>query len=335
MTGTINQKAILTGFFSTVGDIECLEVVQKWLSDQNIDFDVVPYHDDIVPFISGSKYKSQIDPNAYTHLVVICGPCWPTVFSEMKFDIHQFSHCVKIGINLTMIVPVSEWNPFDVLIERDSERASRPDLSFCQKTDKVPVVGLCFIQNQGEYGTRQKHDFVIKTVKEFCQSRNIATVNIDTRWPKHRNDTSLESKEQISSVLQKVDMVITNRLHGLVFSIKVGTPVIAIDGVTGGDKLIKQAQVLNWPASMVVDHLSEDIMQKHFDWCLSADAKNTIQNIAAIAAKEWSALQSPFMDSFITPPTPKGLPANTPHYVPEKVGFARKSYRKIKAVLMK
>lgn len=327
----MKQKAILTGFFSTIGDIECLEVIQAWLTDQNIDFDTVPYHNDIVPHISKAKYKSDVIPNDYTHLVVICGPCWPTVFAEMGFDIDQFSHCVKIGVNLTMIVPVAEWNPFDILIERDSERASRPDLSFCKKTDKVPVVGLCFVQNQGEYGARQKHDFVIETVKHFCQARNIATVTIDTRWPNHRNETSLESKEQIFSLLKKVDLVITNRLHGLVFSIKAGTPVIAIDGVLGGDKVLKQAQALNWPAMILVDDLNEGLLQKHFDWCLSPEAKDTLKDIPVMAGKEWSDLQGTFIGSFTTPPLAKHLPKIPSQYLPKRVGLARRIYRKIKS----
>ena len=42
------------GFFSTVGDIECLDIVGRWLEDLGIPYDVAPYHKDVRRAIPGA-----------------------------------------------------------------------------------------------------------------------------------------------------------------------------------------------------------------------------------------------------------------------------------------
>ena len=108
-----------------------------------------PFQDSISP--------DMAEPHSYTHLIVVCGPCWPGLLQNHNFDIDQYRHCKRIGINLTMVEPLSQWNPFDALIERDSDAAARPDLAFMVKTESIAVLGRCLIRNQEEYGIRQKH----------------------------------------------------------------------------------------------------------------------------------------------------------------------------------
>ena len=70
-------------------------------------------------------------------------------------------------------------------------------------------------------------------------------VKIDTRLD--TNQTGLRTPAEVESVIRKMDVVMTTRLHGLVLAIKNGVPVIAIDPVAGGAKIKRQAESIDWP----------------------------------------------------------------------------------------
>ncbi len=277
----INQKeqgkAVLVGFFSTIGDIECLQLVEKWLQSINFAYDVVPYHDDIVLHIKNAKPKDTVTPSDYSHIIVICGPCSRQILYNVGFRLSQFNHCFKIGINLSMLEPLDAWNPFDLLLERDSGRTSRPDLSLLGQSEKKIIVGLCFIEKQPEYAGKEMHAEVIETVTNYCQENSLSTINIDTRWPSHRNKHGYGSSDEIIAATRGVDVIITNRLHGLVFALKMGTPVIAIDGIMGGAKVTDQAKALNWPALISAADVSKASLEKWFQWCTSDEAPLQIE----------------------------------------------------------
>jgi hypothetical protein len=331
-----SPKALLTGFFSTVGDMDCLEIVKSWLQEENIEFDVMPYHDDIVDKIPGCVSKKSIIPENYTHLIVICGPCWPGVFSEMGIDLWDYEHCTRVGINLTMMRPLEEWNPFDFLLERDSNHLKRPDLSLLKVTGRVPVIGLCFIESQDEYGDLQDHKKVFRIVDEFLEKHNYASVTLDTRWPKHRNKVGFSSVEQLVSVMGKMDAIITNRLHGMIFSLKSGVPFIALDGIKGGDKVSRQAHALQWPAMESVDMLDIEKLEKWFAWTQSEEAKSAVKSTIQMALIENSALESDFKDIFSSSKKPGKIPANTtPKIEDVKVSKLRKLARYCKGYILK
>jgi polysaccharide pyruvyl transferase WcaK-like protein len=71
-----------------------------------------------------------------------------------------------------------------------------------------------------------------------------------------------------------MDVVISTRLHGMVLALKNGVPVVAIDSVAGGAKLTRQAQALGWPVVFHVEHATDAALEKAFDYCVTAEAKN-------------------------------------------------------------
>src|SRR4029453_14197084 len=85
------------------------------------------------------------------------------------------------------------------------------------------------------------------------------------------------------SVIRRTDVLLTNRLHGLVYALKAGVPVIALDSVRGGDKLAAQARVLDWAAVATVEQASLDWLEKQLDWCLSSEGRAAAQAIAGRA----------------------------------------------------
>ena len=247
------MRALILGHFSTVGDVDSLAYVIETLREEGIPYDVVPFIRKLTRHIEQAVDRTELDPSKYTHLIVVCGPFWPELLERRGFDLERFAHCVRIGINLTMIEPTRVWNPFHLLLERDSDRAVRPDLTFLRQTDRVPVVGICTIEGQREYGGSQRHAEAISLMRRLVLDRGLAAVEIDTRWPAYRNSGGLTSPAQVTSVIERMDVLLTNRLHGLVYALKSGVPVLAIDPVDGSGKVTMQAKELGWPAVATVD----------------------------------------------------------------------------------
>ncbi|MGG6495608.1 UNVERIFIED_CONTAM: hypothetical protein NY603_22055, partial [Bacteroidetes bacterium 56_B9] len=87
---------------------------------------------------------------------VICGPFTRAMAARHDTIFGRFRHCVHIGVNLTMVESVARFNPFEVLLERDSDRTVRADLSFREAPTPVPVMGLCLTGPQREYEGRHR-----------------------------------------------------------------------------------------------------------------------------------------------------------------------------------
>src|SRR5688572_16776687 len=100
-----------------------------------------------------------------------------------------------------MSEPTSSLNPFLLLMERDSDRTTPPHLASLRALARVPVAGICTIAGQREYGGRQRHAEAIRLMRELLNARDMAVVEIDTRWPAERNSGGLGSSAQVASVI--------------------------------------------------------------------------------------------------------------------------------------
>ena len=321
------MRVLLIGHFSTIGDIESLEYVQGVLGENGIDYDVAPYKAKFVPLIARGVRIASVNPADYTHLIAVCGPFWPEYLTRHGIHLDRFAHCLRIGVNLTMVLPLEQWNPFHVLIERDSGRTTRPDITFLRDTGSVPVVGLCTIGRQREYGRRQRHDEAVARFRHLIAHRGLAAVEIDTRWPKERNSGGLGTPAEVMSVIRRTDALLTNRLHGMVYALKAGVPVLALDPVFGGDKVTAQAKVLGWPAVSTVEEASSDWLEDKLDWCLSSEGRKAAEAVATRARGLLSGLPGELRSALHEPmdyrPVPKP-PAG------QRSGFVRKLVRALR-----
>lgn len=285
-------RALVTGYFSTVGDLECLRVVEERLRTTGLAYDVAPYSEKIGQAITGAKVLSKVDPEHYSHVIIVCGPCWEAQLTEFRITKKRFGHCTWVGVNLSMIDPISKWNPFDYLIERDSDRSSRPDLAFLAPVAPGPVVARCIARRQGEYGSRQDHASTIDTIQASIERNGLTPIEVDTKWPASRNRSGLASSDQIVSVLKRCDFIMTNRLHGMVFALKAGLPALVIDSVIGGGKVSAQADCIGWPICVESSNATVRWMDDAIQWCMSSEARERAEACsekarAAIAQFQW------------------------------------------------
>src|SRR5262245_21691067 len=91
--GAAARRALVLGFFTTVSDLECLELIRHWLDEARIACDVAPYAETIRSAMPGAVDARQIDPGAYQYLIVVSGPCWRQFFIDRKIRLEQFDHC--------------------------------------------------------------------------------------------------------------------------------------------------------------------------------------------------------------------------------------------------
>lgn len=219
------------------------------------------------PFEGGVDWR-QTDPLTYTFVVFVCGPAGNGPPLTDFFD--HFRHRQVIGINLSMLESLEIWNPFALLIERDSSRGARPDLALLPDAGRVPVVGLVLIDSQPEYSSHHMGK-AHALIDRFVAGRDMAVVRIDTRLD--ANQTGLRTAAEVESLIARMDVVITTRLHGTVLALKHGVPVIAIDTVAGGAKVTRQVRSLGWSVGLAAEDLTLERMASAFDVCLSPEAR--------------------------------------------------------------
>jgi hypothetical protein len=291
-------KALVAGWFSfpemgaTAGDLLTRDVVCRWLTETGREFDVAL----AAPFEGGVDWRT-VDPRSFTDVVFVCGPFgngWP--IPEL---LARFAGCRLTGVNVSMLQPLSDWNPFDLLFERDSSATVRPDVSLLAEPKPVPVVGVVLVHPQREYG-KAYDNAANEAIERFIASRPMAVVRIDTRLDV--NATGLRTSAEVEAVIRRMDVVLTTRLHGLVLSLKNGVPPIAIDPVVHGAKVLRQARALEWPSVFTTSSITAGALQQAFDWSLTPVARVRAERCRAQAVARLQRVRERFMAA-LTPGT--------------------------------
>jgi len=286
------KKVLVAGWFSfeqmgaSAGDLMARDVVCNWLGQADRRYDVA-----LAPPFAGGVAWPAVDVDDYSEVIFVCGPFgngWPvTDFLE------RFAGRRLIGLNLTMLEPLDRWNPFALLWERDSSAVARPDMAIAASHPQVPVVGLALIDTQPEYGERDSHEHANRMLRDFAARRGLAAVDIDTRLD--TDPAGLRTAAQVESLIARMDVILTTRLHGTVLAIKNGVPPLAVDSVVGGGKIRRQAEALGWPCVLPVETLTEQALQDAFSYCLGTEARAKAQACAALARQRVETVRAEFI----------------------------------------
>jgi hypothetical protein len=291
-SGDIFMKTLVAGWFSfknmkvTAGDLMARDLAGEWLERAGHAYDVALD----LPFVGGVDWHS-VDPKTYSHVVFVCGPFGNG--QMMTEFLERFTDCRLIGLDLSMLEPTNEWNPFDVLIERDSSACSRPDITFLSRQAHVPVVGIILAHVQNEYPGKAKHQVANDAINRLIASREMVAVPIDTCLDP--NTTNLRTAAEVDSLIARMDFVVTTRLHGTVLALKNGVPAIAIDAISGGAKVLRQAQTIGWPLVFPVDDLTDDALHKAFDYCQTEEARAKARECRDRAIKVVEEIRNKFI----------------------------------------
>lgn len=125
-----------------------------------------------------------------------------------------------------------------------------------------PVIGLILMRSPqpslGKFHPDQLNDGLETTIRRHGIPMEITTIT---------NQDFLRNPGALFSFIGKMDAVVTNRLHGVVLSLRRGVPIIAFDNILGGAKVSSQAKYLGWPLVYVPrsDHVRNDSLQIYLD----------------------------------------------------------------------
>ncbi|MEA2094796.1 MAG: polysaccharide pyruvyl transferase family protein [Pseudomonadota bacterium] len=260
------MRVLVTGWFSfeqmgaSAGDLLARDLVCSWLKRAGCHYDVAV----AAPFSGGIDWRDS-SADDYDAVLFICGPFGngPPVTDFLEY----FSGVPLFGLNLSMLQALDVWNPFQLLLERDSSEARRPDLVFLSSQPKVPVAGLILVHPQEEYGERAMHKVADAALQRLIKSREMAVIPIDTRLDE--NQGGLRTPGEVESLIAKTDVVITTRLHGMVLAIKNGVPPLVVDPIAGGAKILRQAGAIDWPVVFTADTLNQEELETALNFCLS------------------------------------------------------------------
>ena len=172
-----STRAVVTGFFSTFGDLDCLAVVEGWLRDLGVNYVVAPYWERIREALGVDATLGDLDPQGFTHIVHVCGPFDATYFSEERVRIDRFGSCVRVGVNLSFPDP-SHANYFDVVVGRDLAGEGFPDLAMAAPAAIRPLIGVALAPEQGEYRGRQRRDDVHRMIFTALQRVDATIVRL-------------------------------------------------------------------------------------------------------------------------------------------------------------
>jgi len=247
---------------ATAGDILVRDLVEGWLVDAGHEVDVA----NLPPFPGGVDWRA-VDPASYDHVVFVCGPF--SRYGKTGQLVRRFAGARFVALDVSMREPVSRWNPCTLLFERDSDEAVRPDLALLTTQPLVPVVGICLVEHQE--GPRSMHAAAEAAISRLTQGREMSVVSIDTRLDQPGG--VLRTPAEVESLIARVDVLLTTRLHGMVLALKNGVPVVVVDPIAGGDKVLAQAKVLGWPRPFVADALHDRELEEALSWCLTDEGR--------------------------------------------------------------
>lgn len=290
------ERVLVTGWFSwpdagvTAGDLLARDVACRWLQEAGRDFDVAN-----APEFGVGVDWLRVDPTRYSDAVFVCGPIEGG--RRVEYMLHRFGGSRWTGLNVTMLRPLEDWNPFEVLIERDSSAAARPDIAFVARSESVPLVGVVLVEPyRPEYPEHDRQSHARRAVSRLLASQSAVRVDIDTRLP--INESGLRSAAEVESAIAGMDMIVTTRLHGLVLALKHGVPALALDPVAGGAKITQQADAVGWPVVQSSGDFHDDELKAAFDFCLTDEARQLATECATRAAATLAATRREFLDNF-------------------------------------
>ncbi len=263
---------LLTGWYSfldgeaTAGDVLARDAVRDRLDASGIPCDTAwsPV------FKPGALTLAGADPADYTHLVFACGPLHGPDIAALH---ERYARCRRIAVGVSVLDPADPAvTGFDTVLARDGLGPARPDLATVPDLPPVPVAGVVLSLGQGEYGTRRRHEDVADRVVDWLARTGCARLPLETRLDS-RDWRLFGAARELTSVLARLDAVVTTRLHGLVLGLRAGVPVLAVDPVAGGGKVTAQARALGWPAVLAAEDVlatdGDERLAELWRWCLS------------------------------------------------------------------
>lgn len=283
------MRVLITGWPSfwdgeaTAGDVAAMNRVSAGLATEGIPHDVA-WSAGLHP---GGLSLDDASPRIYTDLVFVCGP----VHGRQVEELHvRYSDCYRIAVGCTVIdLNSPAYTGFHAVAPRDAPGSPpRRDLSAAVPHADAPVAAVLLSPGQREYGADRRHDVVHRRLLEWLNEVPCAPMMLDTRLDT-QNGRMCSSVQELTTLISRADVVLTTRVHGIVFALAQGVPVLALDTIAGGGKVSAQATAWDWPAVLPAEDMlrsaehADALLDRWWRWCRGPEATALAQARAAEA----------------------------------------------------
>ena len=280
------MRVLLTGWASflhgeaTAGDVLSLRAAAEALTEAGIDHRIAWSPG----FRPGALHLPDAPPGDYTHVVFACGP----VHGPQVRSLHErYAGCRRTAVGVSVPDPGDPAvTGFHRVLPRDDGVTAELDLSLGAAVSPTPVLGVILAPSQPEYGSAGRHADVHEALTGWLAGLDCARVPLDTRLA-HADWERCATPDQFAALVSKMDVVVTTRLHGLVFGLKAGVPVLAVDPVAGGGKVTAQGKALDWPVVAAEDARDPALLDARLKWCGAASVRPPAHpaSLAALVAE--------------------------------------------------
>jgi hypothetical protein len=193
------------------------------------------------------------------------------------------------------LLKAADREEFDFLVERGEGGNPSPDITYVAPRQRIPVVGVILTQESQIDGRGGANEANL-AIAQVLDARDVTVVVIDTRIDSLTG--TLRTPDQVESLIARMDVVVTTRLHGLVLALRSGVPALAIDPVVGGGKIVAQAEAVGWPHGYSVDGLDHHELEVAFEACLTAQARSLAEACRARGSALVEVLRDRVIDRF-------------------------------------
>jgi hypothetical protein len=252
---------------TTIGDLYALENVSNSLTQRRLVHVVLSRYPLRVsaPVVSNPHRL----PKGIKQVVHVCGPLLDSPM--MRFILLQGQRRTAVGVSVLDHAEAIN-GMFHTIVARDGRAPETFDLALARFQGKkmsaprslgeMPVVAMCLRGQQGEYGAKKvHHERAEKLFVDALQRKDASIRPLSTRL----TDDNPEAK--ILADFERADVVATTRLHGALFALALGKPVLALDQVGGGGAKVRSVLTrIGWP--LIFD--AENASQTEIDRALSA-----------------------------------------------------------------
>lgn len=267
-------RVLVTGWFSFPdGEVTAGDFLAERAVSQALDQVGVPHESAWSPhFAPGALTLEAAPPERYEHLLFVCGPVPGPQLTRLH---ERYARCRRTAVGVSV---VDGDDPavrgFDRIVARDRDGADPlADLALSARArPDRPVVGVAVTRGQGEYGRRREHDRVADVLHAWLPTKDCARVEAETRLA-HGDWRLCATADQFLSLAGRLDLMVTDRLHGMALALGSGVPALVVDPVRGGAKVTAQAKVLGWPAVIPGEALTRRALDDGWAWCLSAEGR--------------------------------------------------------------
>ena len=241
----------------TIGDISSVQAFYRGFHERGLPARIL-FEGDYPTSGVQTVDPASCDPGSFSAFVFVCGPLHANWSAGDFFG--RFSCIPRLALNVSKVHESGgAENLFDLIIWRDSSDVRTFDVAIDPRgrrrsATKSPRRGLsvCLVTDQPEYGaagatSQAALDLIDEAITISGRERvgDISTV------------LGTQSLAQIEDAFSSREMIVTTRLHGSLFAIRNGVPIVAIDQVKGGAKVGRIiGEELGWPFTRKLEDLN-------------------------------------------------------------------------------